>query len=479
VADDSRRYTFNALERRGLFLGMQVAQLATLAGGATAALLVLQLAGGPAGPMLAVLVLAVAAVGALWPWSGRPVAGWLPIAAAWIGRRSRGPAVAGVSGPAPVGRSRRRANPAPSGIDLVEVGGWPGQDALGVLRDLRWGTWTAVVPIQGQSFVLLDPEEQVARLEAWRAVLGTLARPGTPLRRVQWVHRSVPAVGPGLDLPDAPCPGPATSRAQESYRRLVSGPASIRQQHQAWMVLTVGGARRTVGGARRATGGARALDQLRRELRLLDGHLRQADLRCGKPLGLDALHDLLASAYRCRVADRPGRVPRRPWAMASDESWSAWRADSMWHATYWIAEWPRLEVNPDFLTPLLLCEGRRTVSVLMAPVPAERAAREARAARAADLADEELRARAGFLASARRDREATGVLRRETELADGHAEYRFAGYVTVTAGDRDELEAACVETQQAAQRALLELCRLYGRQEEAFTWTLPLGRGLG
>ena len=52
------------------------------------------------------------------------------------------------------------------------------------------------------------------------------------------------------------------------------------------------------------------------------------------------------------------------------------------------------------------------------------------------------------------------MLRREAELADGHAEYRFSGYVTVTAGDREGLEAACVETEQAAQRAQLELCRL-------------------
>ena len=88
------------------------------------------------------------------------------------------------------------------------------------------------------------------------------------------------------------------------------------------------------------------------------------------------------------------------------------------------------------------------------------------------------RARAGFLPNARRNREAEGVLRREAELADGHAEYRFAGYITVTAANRDDLEAACVQTQQAAQRAHLELCRLYGRQAEAFTWTLPLGRGL-
>jgi hypothetical protein len=227
-----------------------------------------------------------------------------------------------------------------------------------------------------------------------------------------------------------------------------------------------------------AVGGPRPLEQLRRELRLLDGHLRTADLGSPGPLGLDALQDVLAAAHRQEVTELAGRFLCRPWAMATDESWSALRADGTWHATYWIAEWPRLDVGPDFLSPLLLCDGRRAVSVLMAPVPPDRAAREARAARAADVADEELRARAGFLPSARRSREAEGVLRREAELASGHAEYRFAGYVTVSGGDRHELEVACVETQQAAQRAHLELCRLYGRQEEAFTWTLPLGRGL-
>jgi hypothetical protein len=69
-------------------------------------------------------------------------------------------------------------------------------------------------------------------------------------------------------------------------------------------------------------------------------------------------------------------------------------------------------------------------------------------------------------------------MRRESELAEGHAEYRFSGYVTVTAGDRESLEAACVETQPAAHGARLELQRLYGRQAEAYTWTLPLARGL-
>jgi hypothetical protein len=94
------------------------------------------------------------------------------------------------------------------------------------------------------------------------------------------------------------------------------------------------------------------------------------------------------------------------------------------------------------------------------------------------MADEQLRRRAGFLTSARRRREAEGVLQREGELADGHGEYRFSGYVTVTAGDPEELAAACAEVEQSAHQAHLDLRRLYGQQAEGFTWTLPLARGL-
>jgi hypothetical protein len=114
----------------------------------------------------------------------------------------------------------------------------------------------------------------------------------------------------------------------------------------------------------------------------------------------------------------------------------------------------------------------------MGPIPPGRAAREAEAARTADIADEQLRQRAGFLTTTRRKREADGVLRREAELADGHSEYRFSGFVTVTAADRTGLDAACTEVEQAAHQAQLELRRLYGQQAEAFTWTLPIGRGL-
>ena len=63
--------------------------------------------------------------------------------------------------------------------------------------------------------------------------------------------------------------------------------------------------------------------------------------------------------------------------------------------------------------------------------------------------------------------------RREAELSDGHAAYRYCGYVTVTARGPEELETACGEVLQAAHQCRLELRRLYGAQDVAFTWTLP------
>jgi hypothetical protein len=94
------------------------------------------------------------------------------------------------------------------------------------------------------------------------------------------------------------------------------------------------------------------------------------------------------------------------------------------------------------------------------------------------MADEELRRRGGFITSARRRREQQVVLGREAELADGHALLRYSGYATASARSAEELVRACAELEAAGARAHLDLRRLYGQQPEAFTWTLPLARGL-
>jgi hypothetical protein len=165
--------------------------------------------------------------------------------------------------------------------------------------------------------------------------------------------------------------------------------------------------------------------------------------------------------------------------MGVEVEWHRVRTDEVWHATYWIAEWPRTDVGPDFLAPLLLSSDvRRTVSVVMEPRAPIEAARKVEQARTADIADAELRRRGGFLATARRRREEEVLSDVEAELADGHAPYRFSGYVTVSADGPDALDEACGRVEHAAGRAGLELRRCYGDQAHTFACTLPLGRGL-
>jgi hypothetical protein len=95
-----------------------------------------------------------------------------------------------------------------------------------------------------------------------------------------------------------------------------------------------------------------------------------------------------------------------------------------------------------------------------------------------DRADRELRRRFGQSETARQRQAEEAAMRREAELAAGHGEVRLAGFVTVSGRDTDDLRRASAEVLEQAARARLELHRLYGQQADAFTFTLPLCRGL-
>lgn len=474
MTEPDPRYSFDPIERRGVLLGLQPVQLVTFAVAALLAYVAARARGGAAGA--AIVFIAVAAT-AVWRRNGRPASEWLVDGAAWAARRSRGPKLDdlplrghpdGRRGRGRPSAGGRRSSVAPPGVQLDDLGSWDGGVPLGVLVDRRHATLAAVVPVKGRSFSLLDPAEQARRLDGWRVALNAVGRPGTAVRRVQWVQRSRP--DPGSSMADtAAAADPRTGRAAESYRDLVAG-AGAAQVHEVWVAIAVEGRPP----ARHASAG-RSVEVLRRELRLLEGQLRNADLAPSPPLAREQLSSLIRDTYE----EHPSPAGcAHPWALAEEEHWACVRAGGLWHSTYWVADWPRVEVGPDFLAPVLICGGRRTLSLVMEPVPPDRSSREVRAARTADAADEQLRSRAGFLPSARRGREAEGVMRREAELADGHAEFRFSGYLTVHATDRVSLETACAEAEHSAQAAQLELRRLYGRQAEALTWTLPLARGL-
>jgi hypothetical protein len=168
----------------------------------------------------------------------------------------------------------------------------------------------------------------------------------------------------------------------------------------------------------------------------------------------------------------------RPWPMAMEEEWGLVRVDGMVHATFWVAEWPRIEVRSDFLAPLLLGSARATLSVTMEALGPDKALRKVEASRTADIADAELRRRSGFVSTARHARQSEVLARREAGLADGHASFRYAGFITVSAPSEAELAIACDTVTYAAGQSRLVLRRLYGDQASAYTCTLPLCRGL-
>jgi len=489
MASETGRYRFAPLERRGLIAGITATQLVVGASGCVVALVSLRLVPGAGGAVVAVTVLAGTAAAACWNIAGRTPGSWAPIGASWLRRRAGQPAVSDVAqvGTTVAGPAQAMPPAALAGVTFAAAPDVPGSAPMGVVKDIKAGTLAAMVAVHGRSFSLLDPTEKQRRLDGWGAVLAGLCRDGSAVHRVQWVERATPGERDGLRryleesaaFPDSE----QGRRTRDSYTELIGAAGPVGQAHLTLLVVAIH--MRKAARAARAFGKGQeaACAVLRREIRLLQGQLRNADLIVDRILS----HDEVAASFLSAIGASGAPASRRPgggrgdadWPTASDEGWAAWRAEGSWHATYWIAEWPRIEVGPDFLSPLLLATtGNRAASIVMAPVPPARAAREVEAARTADLADEQLRQKAGFLTTARRQREAEGVIRRESELADGHAEYRFSGYVTVSAATGPDLDLACAEIEQAARQSNLELRRLYGQQAEAFTWTLPLARGL-
>lgn len=374
---------------------------------------------------------------------------------------------------------------------ILEVPVGDGPASIGVVKDLKNGLYTGVLSVRGDAFALLEPSDKERRLQAWADVLGGLTRTSSFVHRIQWIERAVPDDGDALNryLAEARVQ-PDSAPTVRSYIDLLEEFGPVSQQHETFVALQINAAKagRII---KKAGGGDKgACVVLIRELRQLADALSQADIHVDGALSPRLLaltfrnavdpHTRRSLVRKGRVdPERAGVAPANAWPVATETKWDHYRTEDVYHATFWISEWPRLDVGPDFMAPLMVRTQRiRTVSLVMQPVEAGKAQREVESAHTAYLSDEELRSRAGYVPSERRRRELEGVLRREQELADGFAEYRFSGYVTVTGSSVEELEEGCQEIEQAAQQARLELRRLFGEQDVAFTCTLPLCRGL-
>jgi hypothetical protein len=506
MPDDERapRYRFGPLERRGLIAGWRGGQIAVVATGLVIAVGILRARPSAAGAALAFVSVAAGVAIATWPVSGRTVEQWAPEAARHVDTLRRQRKV-GRHEPfatlrllaidvsplstTPVRRSSSaRRPPPPAPVEPSERG-----PSAGVIQDIATRTYTVVLSVSGPGFVLLGAADKSRQVGGWSGVLASLAREGTAVHRVQWIERSLPDDGAEVRRHvDDRAVLSGDSLPRRSYAQLVDGEVAAVHRHEVLLAVTVHAGQSTRA-VRAAGGGQRgACAVLLREAASLARRLGEAGLEVAGVLDPGDVADAVRRSFEARVRPRSrpdgdtgsssapaGPCSAWPGPMGLRAEWGRIQTDATWHATYWISEWPRTDVAADFLGPLLLVSDmRRSVSVVMEPVGPLRAARKIEQARTADIADAELRRRGGFLATARRRREEEVLVEREGELADGHASFRFSGYVTVTATDSEELEQICGRMEQVAGQAGLELRRCYGDQALAFTCTLPFGRGL-
>ncbi len=494
MSDPRLSYRFGPLERRGILGPVRVGQALILAVGVLVAVVVLDRAPTAGGALAATAMFAAACGLALAPLGRRTVQEWAPIGFSFAlrfgGRRLR------FRSPLPIRgvRPGRAANvpgggapetPAPlRGVRIAEVEYRDGE--IGALSQ-RSGRWlTAVLACRVVSFSLLDPEAQERRLARWGLVLSGAA--STAIRRLQWVERTAPAQGDELARwlhaerdPAVPLRG---TPMIESYLELIGTTARVTQEHEILVAVQVDGHRV------RDRGDTAVSKALVQETERVAQGLEAAEVTVLGALSSGQLARALRTAFdpyaRAELAaletadpSRDGLAEHNAWPLGVREAWDHYQTDGAVHATYWIGAWPRVEVSPMFMDALL---GRssivRTVAVTFEPLPPDRSTREVEAAVTRDRADRELRSRFGQSETARQRQAQDATIRREAELAAGHAEVRLSGFITVSGRDRDDLRRACADVLEHAARARLELHRMYGQQADAFTFTLPLCRGL-
>jgi hypothetical protein len=495
----ARRYRFGPLEQRAVVGPLRIGQVAVLAIGAVVGLGALYLMRNALGLVVGLAALGLAVAAITRPLEGRSAEEWAPVLGGWLrrrrlaerGYRSASPTLGAGLGTDGEVEHAPSLPPELAGLELLAA---PyGSEEVGIVEDRGAGTFTAALAVRAGAFAMRDSTEQERALDTWGAVLASCARDGSPIRRLQWIEQTLPGEGDALAAhfqAQRDRAVPLDSEPVRSYIELVESSAPAATEHEVLIALQIDQRRaakelRRLGGGTEAAGGL-----LLREAEALAERLTIAEISVVGLLRPRQYAAMIRDAFdpfgrqsRARAAlargEEEGVEPALLGPLADQTSWSTYRSDSAFHSTYWIASWPRSEVGPMFMAPLLMqTASLRTVAVTIEPVPYSLAMRRAEAAQTAEVAEEINRGRQGFVSTARIRRRQQAASRREEELADGHAEMRWAGYVRTSAPSIAELERSESEVEHAAQLARLGLQRLYGEQDSSFAFTLPLCRGL-
>lgn len=469
---------FGRLQSKGFLLGLSVPRVIALA----VALFVLVPAlffGGVTGALLASPLVLALVVAVFVPVAGRAAVEWLPIGGHWLLRRTLGQDVYGVRPlhPRPAGTLALPGDATALRVHLDESTG------AAMVHDPHRQTLTATAAVSHPAFVLLGPGEQERRVNAWGRVFAVLAATDQ-IATVQVLEATIPDTGREVATHWRDLRRSADDWATRCYADLVAQAAPASSRHRTTVSISLDLRRAARAIRHHGRGIAAAAAVLRQDMHTLSVALRAAELKLSGWLGPDQLAQIIRCAYNptaspadaCTEYDLSAAGP-----VGVHEHWDHFVADDDAHsAVLWINDWPRSDVAPSFLHPLILRPGvHKSFSLVARPVPAREAMRAIRRQKVDYITDAEQKARLGQLADYADTQEYQDLLQRERELVAGHTDLLFAGFLAVTARSRDDLDAAVGDIRRAAIQAGCESRRLVGQQAQAFAAAaLPLGRGL-
>lgn len=461
---------------RGLLLGFSTPRVVAFGSAAAVAVATL-FVGGP---------MALAASGLVWlplgaavfvRVAGRPVVEWAGTAAHFAARKAVGQTQfrTRVERPRPAGTLALPGDAASMRLHVDKGSG------AAMVHDPHRQTLTAVLGVSHPAFALLDDPDRSLRVSRWGRVMAQLAQSGTCA---------------AIQVLEATIPDPARSQtdwwvehgsndggwAATQYQRLLGQVRLDSSNHRTTVSLSLDlrAAARAIKAAGRGIRGA--AEVLRADMACLTDALRQAGLRPLVWLGEADLAAIVRQAFDPAAEIDPSSDPAANLShagpVAVSESWQQLRHDSAWSSVLWVSEWPRIDVPPDFLHPLVFTPGvRRTLSITSRPLPTDRALRQIRREKTEAVADSTQKSRIGQIADLSDAQEYDDLVARERSVIAGHTDVEFTGLVTVTAPTPEALEAAVATVTRAAAQAACEVRPLYGRQMQGFiAAALPLAR---
>lgn len=464
--------------RAAIFLGLSWGGIGLALFGALVLFVVVV---GIAAPAIGIPLALVAGAIGIVRISGRPLYGWLPILATYVWRNASGHTrfARNLQGPRVEGTLGLPGDGARLRLVIDEHG-------TAFVHDPHTKFLTATLRVTHGGAALLDPAKQGELDSGWGSVLDAMARFDDNVSRIQVIERTLPGGGGLLQQYMRDKSGALVdSPLGAVYESLVAKQGeSLRHESLIAITLDLGKGSSRI---REMGGGLQGAVGLAREVMItLQGAVPEAGLTSAGWLTEGDLALLIRSVYDPAAISRLssasiGRQVATSGPMGVSEGWSTVQSDSAVHKVFQITEWPRSEIGPMSLWPLILSPGvHRTFTLIAKPIPVGKSRREAKVNLAETRQDRNRRRQKRGWDDPEDAAEEDQAAKRLAEVTVfGSREFEFIGLVVVHAPDEDTLRKEVRKILTKTNQADLDMRPLIGQQaQHLITACLPVGRGL-